>query len=182
MAPVVPGFTTDRRRLEATIRAIADHGAAFMGANLLYLKDGTKDHFMGFLRQEFPHLVEGYERLYPGCLRAAKATSQARRRDSSTDLRQRYAVGARPFRHGDEKHPAEAEPAIAPERRRQDVRLELSRYAVAASDGRRHASIAMRPFCTVAVNLPPSFQRWLIGSLMRASIARFRNRAPYARL
>jgi DNA repair photolyase len=66
MAPVVPGFTTQRHRLEATIRAVAEHGAAFMGANVLYLKGGTKDHFMGFLKSEYPHLVEGYERLYPG--------------------------------------------------------------------------------------------------------------------
>jgi DNA repair photolyase len=66
MAPVVPGFTTHPARLEATIKAIADHGAAFVGANLLYLKGGTKDHFMGFLRQEFPHLVASYNRLYAG--------------------------------------------------------------------------------------------------------------------
>ncbi|HJR61027.1 MAG TPA: radical SAM protein [Vicinamibacterales bacterium] len=66
MAPVVPGFTTQPAKLEATIRAIADHGAAFMGANLMYLKGGTKDHFMGFLATQFPHLVEGYNRLYAG--------------------------------------------------------------------------------------------------------------------
>jgi DNA repair photolyase len=66
MAPIVPGFTTQASRLEATIRAIADHDAAFVGANVLHLKGGTRDHFMGFLRQEYPHLVEGYERLYPG--------------------------------------------------------------------------------------------------------------------
>jgi DNA repair photolyase len=66
MAPIVPGFTTQRSRLEATIRAVAEHDAAFMGANVLHLKGGTKDHFMGFLRRQFPHLVEGYERLYPG--------------------------------------------------------------------------------------------------------------------
>jgi len=35
MAPLVPGFTTQPARLERTIKAIADHGAAFMGANLL---------------------------------------------------------------------------------------------------------------------------------------------------
>jgi DNA repair photolyase len=57
MAPVVPGFTTQPAKLEATIKAIADHGAAFMGANLMYLKGGTKDHFMGFLAKEFPHMV-----------------------------------------------------------------------------------------------------------------------------
>jgi DNA repair photolyase len=66
MAPVVPGFTTQPARLEATIKAIADHGAAFMGANLLYLKGGTKDHFMGFLQQAFPHLAASYNRLYAG--------------------------------------------------------------------------------------------------------------------
>jgi DNA repair photolyase len=65
MAPVVPGFTTQPARLEATIKAIAEHGAAFMGANLLYLKGGTRDHFMGFLAAEFPHLLDGYNRLYP---------------------------------------------------------------------------------------------------------------------
>jgi DNA repair photolyase len=66
MAPVVPGFTTQPARLEATIKAIADHGAAFMGANLMYLKGGTRDHFMGFLAKEFPHMVEGYSRVYAG--------------------------------------------------------------------------------------------------------------------
>jgi DNA repair photolyase len=66
MAPVVPGFTTQPARLEATIKAIADHGAAFMGANLMYLKEGTRDHFMGFLSREFPNLVDPYNRLYAG--------------------------------------------------------------------------------------------------------------------
>lgn len=66
MAPVVPGFTTQPARLEATVKAIADHGAAFVGANLMYLKGGTRDHFMAFLGREFPHLVEGYNRLYAG--------------------------------------------------------------------------------------------------------------------
>jgi DNA repair photolyase len=66
MAPVVPGFTTQTAKLEATIKAVADHGAAFMGANLLYLKGGTKDHFMGFLAHAFPDMVQGYRRLYPG--------------------------------------------------------------------------------------------------------------------
>jgi DNA repair photolyase len=66
MAPVVPGFTTHPGRLEATIKAIADHGAAFMGANLMYLKGGTRDHFMGFLAKEFPYMVDGYDRLYAG--------------------------------------------------------------------------------------------------------------------
>src|SRR6476469_814857 len=66
MAPVVPGFTTQPAKLEATIKAIADHGAAFMDANLMYLKGGTKDHFIRFLSKEFPEMVESYNRLYAG--------------------------------------------------------------------------------------------------------------------
>jgi DNA repair photolyase len=70
MSPVVPGFTTQTSKLEATIKAVADHGAAFMGASVLYLKDGTRDHFMGFLAREFPHMVESYQRLYAGAYAA----------------------------------------------------------------------------------------------------------------
>jgi DNA repair photolyase len=93
MAPVVPGFTTQRHRLEATIKAVADHDAAFLGANVLYLKGGTKEHFMGFLRNEFPHLVEGYERLYPGAYAPKGYTSSVR---TVIDiLQERYDVGRR---------------------------------------------------------------------------------------
>jgi DNA repair photolyase len=66
MAPVVPGFTTRKSQLDATIKAVRDHDAAFLGANVMYLKRGTKDHFMRFLRDEFPDMVDGYVRLYPG--------------------------------------------------------------------------------------------------------------------
>ena len=66
MAPVVPGFTTQPARLEATIKAVADHGAAFLGANVMYLKEGTRDHFMRFLAKESPSLVDSYNRLYAG--------------------------------------------------------------------------------------------------------------------
>ncbi|MGH8636013.1 MAG: radical SAM protein, partial [Burkholderiales bacterium] len=66
MAPVVPGFMTRRDQLEATVKAIADHGAQFVGANVMYLKGGTKDHFLGFIASQFPHMLEGFEKLYAG--------------------------------------------------------------------------------------------------------------------
>jgi DNA repair photolyase len=97
MAPVVPGFTTQPARLEATIKAIADHGAAFMGANVLYLKDGTKDHFMGFLQQQFPHLVDSYNRLYAGAY--AKTDYVKAVRGMIDVLQQRYEVRGRRSRN-----------------------------------------------------------------------------------
>ena len=78
MAPVVPGFTTQTAKLEATIKAAADHGAAFMGANVLYLKGGTKDHFMGFLEHAHPDMVESYRRLYPGAYASAEYAASVR--------------------------------------------------------------------------------------------------------
>ena len=90
MAPVVPGFTTQPSKLEATIKAIADHGAAFMGANVMYLKGGTKDHFMGFLAKEFPQMVESYNRLYAGRVRAADYVKAVR--GMIDTLQQRYDV------------------------------------------------------------------------------------------
>ena len=66
MNPIVPGLTSQPAKLENTIKAIAEHGAAFMGTNLLYLKDGTRVHFMNFLDTHFPLLATKYRRLYRG--------------------------------------------------------------------------------------------------------------------
>jgi DNA repair photolyase len=78
MMPVVPGFTTQPSKIDATIKAIADHNAAFVGANVMYLKGGTKDHFMGFLAAAYPHLVEGYGRLYAGAYAAPAYVKEVR--------------------------------------------------------------------------------------------------------
>ena len=64
MAPIVPGFSSARSKVEATIKAIADHGARFVGCSVMHLADGTRTHFMGLLAREFPALVPKFERLY----------------------------------------------------------------------------------------------------------------------
>jgi DNA repair photolyase len=64
MAPVVPGFSTSRSKLERTVKAIADHGARFVGCNVMYLQDGTRTHFMQFIEREFPAMLPRFERLY----------------------------------------------------------------------------------------------------------------------
>ena len=66
MAPIVPGITSHPAKIERTIKAIADHGATYVGGFVMHLEGGTRDHFMRFLGQEFPHLVERYGRLYAG--------------------------------------------------------------------------------------------------------------------
>jgi DNA repair photolyase len=107
MAPVVPGFTTQPAKLEATIKAIADHGAAFMGANVMYLKGGTKDHFMGFLASEFPEMVEKYGRLYAGAYASADYVKSIRAVIDA--VQERHGLGKR--RKGEKRGGGQADPA-----------------------------------------------------------------------
>jgi DNA repair photolyase len=65
MMPLVPGITTTRRSIEMTLRALADAGVRQVGANVARLDPGVKEHFFAFLGREYPHLVDGYRRLYP---------------------------------------------------------------------------------------------------------------------
>ena len=64
MAPIVPGFSSSRAKLERTVKAIADHGARFVGCNVMYLQDGTRTHFMKFIEREFPAMTPRFDRLY----------------------------------------------------------------------------------------------------------------------
>ena len=64
MAPIVPGFSSSRSKIERTIKAIADCGARFVGCNVMYLQDGTRTHFMKFIEREFPSMLPRFTRLY----------------------------------------------------------------------------------------------------------------------
>lgn len=66
MMPLVPGVTTSRSSIERTVKAIADTGARFVGANVAHLEPGVRDYFFGVLEREYPSLLEGYRRLYTG--------------------------------------------------------------------------------------------------------------------
>ena len=64
MSPIVPGFSSSRSKLERTVKAIADHGAHFVGCNVMYLQEGTRAHFMRFIEREFPAMWPRFENLY----------------------------------------------------------------------------------------------------------------------
>jgi DNA repair photolyase len=64
MAPIVPGFSSSRSKVERTIKTIAEYGARFVGCNVMYLQDGTRSHFMTFIEREFPSMLPRFERLY----------------------------------------------------------------------------------------------------------------------
>jgi DNA repair photolyase len=66
MAPILPGLSDDPRGMADVVRAAREAGATGVWANLLYLKPGTKEHFLQALANDWPELVPEYERLYGG--------------------------------------------------------------------------------------------------------------------
>ena len=66
LAPILPGLTDSPESLEAVVRAAAEHGAQYLAPNVLHLKPGSREWFMPFVREAYPHLNPLYARLYRG--------------------------------------------------------------------------------------------------------------------
>jgi DNA repair photolyase len=64
MAPLLPGLSDHPSSLERVIAAAREAGACGIWANLLYLRPGTREHFLECLARDWPELVPHYERLY----------------------------------------------------------------------------------------------------------------------
>jgi DNA repair photolyase len=111
MNPIVPGFSSSREKLDRTVKAIADHGARFVGCNVMFLEDGTRSHFMKFLEREFPSWVPRYERLY-----AKKYAPEDYRKEVTAMVRllqQRYGLTARERQPHDARTPDAEQVAFA---------------------------------------------------------------------
>ena len=64
MAPILPGLSDRPELLDAVVREARAAGATGIWANLLYLRPGTREHFLAALERDWPELVPEYERLY----------------------------------------------------------------------------------------------------------------------
>ena len=64
MAPLLPGISDSAEDINTTVQAAAQHHAQFLSANLLFLKPGSREWFMPMLKESYPHLTPGYQRLY----------------------------------------------------------------------------------------------------------------------
>lgn len=93
MAPLLPGITAGEEQVEATVRAAAEHGARFLWIGLLHLDRGVRDHYLGFLHQHYPHLVQGYQRIYPGKYATPKYAEHIEER--AQRLKQTWNLGER---------------------------------------------------------------------------------------
>jgi DNA repair photolyase len=89
LAPILPGLSDRPELLADVVRAAREHGATHVWANVLYLRPGTREHFLENLAREWPELLPKYEHLYAG--RAYLPDAQVR------PLRQRVQELARQF-------------------------------------------------------------------------------------
>ena len=64
MAPILPGLTDRPDGIEAVVKAARAAGATGLWAGMLYLREGTKEHFMSVLSKHWPELVAQYEQAY----------------------------------------------------------------------------------------------------------------------
>jgi DNA repair photolyase len=64
MAPILPGLSDRPEQLEAVVRAAREAGATGIWANLLFLKPGTREHFLESLAREWPDELPRYQELY----------------------------------------------------------------------------------------------------------------------
>jgi len=64
MAPILPGISDRAEQLAEVVRAAREAGACGIWANLLFLKPGTREHFLENLALDWPEELERYERLY----------------------------------------------------------------------------------------------------------------------
>ena len=95
MAPILPGISDKPEQLREVVRAAREAGATGVWTNLLFLRPGTREHFLEHLAEDWPELVPLYDDLYRG--RAYLPS------DELKPVRQQVAALAREFQVKDRR-------------------------------------------------------------------------------
>jgi DNA repair photolyase len=95
MAPILPGLSDKPELMADVVKAARDAGATSIWTNVLYLRPGTREHFLGHLARDWPELLPRYEALYRGRAYLGKTEIEPVRREVA-ELRHRFAVVERP--------------------------------------------------------------------------------------
>jgi DNA repair photolyase len=91
MAPILPGISDREDQLAEVVRAAREAGATGVWANVLFLRPGTREHFLEHLAEDWPELVPLYEELYAG--RAYLPAAQTKPvRAQVADLARRFEI------------------------------------------------------------------------------------------
>jgi len=107
MAPILPGLTDTEESIDATVRAIAEAGAASVTPLPLHLRTGAREWYLAWLAREHPSLRARYAELY----RAGAYLPTAEQRTITARVRiaaRHYGIGTSGARAARElpEHPA----------------------------------------------------------------------------
>jgi DNA repair photolyase len=94
MAPILPGISDRPELLDAVVRAAREAGATALWANVLYLKPGTREHFLESLAAHWPELLPRYEQLYASVAYLPKKDVEPVRK-TVAELRRRHGIADR---------------------------------------------------------------------------------------
>ncbi len=91
MAPILPGLSDRPEQLAEVVKAARDAGATGVWANLLYLRPGTREHFLEQLARDWPEQLPRYEALYAG---SAYVRNDVKKpvQELVADLRRRHGI------------------------------------------------------------------------------------------
>jgi DNA repair photolyase len=94
MAPILPGISDRPEQLAEVVRAAREAGATNVWCNLLFLRPGTREHFLSCLAEDWPELLPAYERLYAkgAYLKGPEAKAV---REQVAELRRAFGVADR---------------------------------------------------------------------------------------
>jgi DNA repair photolyase len=95
MAPILPGISDKPELLADVVRAAREAGATGIWANVLFLRRGTREHFLEALARDWPEQVPLYEELYANgrAYLPSEVTSPLRKRVA--ELAAQHAVAHR---------------------------------------------------------------------------------------
>lgn len=94
MAPILPGISDRPEQLREVVRAAREAGATGIWANLLFLRPGTREHFLEHLAKDWPEQLPDYERLYQGKAYLGAAEANPVRAEVSA-LAKEFGIGDR---------------------------------------------------------------------------------------
>ena len=74
MAPILPGLSDKPELMADVVKAARDAGATSIWTNVLYLRPGTREHFMTYLARDWP----SSSRATSACTRAGRTSGKPR--------------------------------------------------------------------------------------------------------
>src|SRR5215210_539353 len=91
MAPILPGISDRPEQLREVVKAARDAGATGVWTNILFLRPGTREHFLEHLAEDWPELIPHYLELYEGRAYLPSAESKPLRQEVAA-LAKEYGV------------------------------------------------------------------------------------------